>query len=225
MAELTENGARWGLRLLAVALAILAWFFFSFEERERLAETTVEDFVQYNPPRDHMILNPQEKVRVQVKGPPSRIANLNPFQIAVVVDLSDSEAGTMEVSLGPENVDLPDGLEVVSIQPSLFPLTLDRIVKEFKPVDVDLTGEPAAGAIALTPVVTPPRILVRGPESHVRQVLALSTTPVNLDGHALDFVETAAVVSPDPLVTVLQPVVVTVRVPMEIPSTGNSENP
>ena len=74
-------------------------------------------------------------------------------------------------------------------------------------------------------MVTPPRILVRGPESHVRQVLALSTTPVSLDGHALDFVETAAVVSSDPLVTVLQPVVVTVSVPMEIPSTGNSESP
>ena len=226
MAELSENGTRWGLRLLAVALAIFAWFFFSFEDRERLAETTVEPFVQYNPPRGFTILNPQEKVRVQIRGAPSRISTINPFQVSVMVDLSDSsEPGTVEARLGPENVDLPAGLEVVSIQPNLLPLTIDRVVEEFKPVYARLVGEPAAGAIAQEPDVQPPRALVRGPASRLRQVLSLTTTPVRLDGHALDFQEDAVVVSPDPLVTVLHPVVVKVSVPMEIPGTGSSEDP
>lgn len=223
MAELSENGTRWGLRTLALALAILAWFFFSFEDRERLAETTLEPLVNYNPPRGFTILNPEERVRVQVSGSPSRISTINPFQVSVMVDLSDNtEAGTVEALLGAENVDLPEGIEFVSITPNLLALTLDEVVEDLKPVDVRLVGEPAAGAIAQTPEVLPPRVLVRGPRSRLSQVQALTTSPVSLDGHALDFEEPVAVVSPDPLVTILQPVVVTVRVPMEIPEIGNS---
>ncbi len=215
-----SSGGTWGLRLLALALAILAWFFVSVGDRERRSETLVEPFVQYNTPRNLTILNPQEKVRVQVRGPTSKISSLNPFQINVVVDLRGAEPGTSEVALGPENVVLPDGLEVVSIQPNLLPISIDRVVTEMKPVEARLTGEPAAGAIAQKPEVFPPLVLVSGPESRLNEITALATTPVRLTGHALDFEEQAAVVSPDPQVKVLQPAVVTIRVPMEIPNTA-----
>ncbi len=219
-----DNGT-WALRLLALALAVGAWFFVSVGERERRSETLVEPFVQYNTPRNLTILNPQEKVRVQVRGPTSKISNLNPFQINVVVDLRSAAPGTAEVNLGPENVVLPDGLEVVSIQPNLLPITLDRVVTEMKPVEPRLTGEPAAGAIVQNPEVFPPLVLVSGPESRLSELTALTTTPVRLTGHALDFEEQAAVVSPDPQVKVLQPAVVTVKVPMQIPNTGTPGGP
>ena len=45
---------------------------------------------------------------------------------------------------------------------------------------------------------------------------------VFIRGHALDFEESVAVVSPDPLVQVLQPVVV-VRIELDIPNTGDSD--
>jgi YbbR domain-containing protein len=66
--------------------------------------------------------------------------------------------------------------------------------------------------------VIPDKVLVSGPESRLRAVNHLVTTAVDLDGHALDFEETAAVLSPDPLIKVLQPAVVTVRVPMQPPA-------
>jgi len=48
----------------------------------------------------------------------------------------------------------------------------------------------------------------------------LTTTPIDLTGHALDFKEQVAVVSPDPLVKVVQPSVVTVQVPLKVPQAG-----
>jgi hypothetical protein len=47
---------------------------------------------------------------------------------------------------------------------------------------------------------------------------------VDLTGHALDFQEQAAVLPPDPLVNVVQPAVVTVRILMEIPGTESLNN-
>jgi hypothetical protein len=44
---------------------------------------------------------------------------------------------------------------------------------------------------------------------------ALSTLPVSLDGHALTFDESVAVVPPDPLIQIGQPSQVTVRVPIQ----------
>ncbi len=64
----------------------------------------------------------------------------------------------------------------------------------------------------------PLQVLVRGPESRVSQLPALTTTPVSLDGHAFDFEEQAAVISPDSLVRVVQPAVVLVKVRMDLPN-------
>jgi YbbR domain-containing protein len=203
-----------------MALALVAWFFFSFTEKERLSETTLEPFVQYNTGRNYLVLNPVEKVRVRLRGPASRVSVLNPVQVSVVVDLRDQVEGTKEVALGARNVSAPDGLELVSIEPNLIPLQIDRVTNEMKPVDANLSGEPAAGAQVQTPEVIPPAVLVNGPVSRLSQIGALTTTPVQLDGHALDFEETVAVVSPDPLVRVVQPAVVTVRVPLAIPGPG-----
>lgn len=207
----------WGLRLLALALAVLSWFIFSVGQRERIGETTVEPFVTYRPPEDYMILEPPDRVRVRLSGPESALARLNPFQVSVVVELRDAELGRQEVVLTGDNVVLPPGLEVVSIDPNTLILQLDRVISELKPIDVALTGEPAAGAIAQEPTVFPLVAVVSGPESRVRALQALTTTPISLDGHALDFQTQAAVISPDPLVRVVEPPVVRVDVRLDIP--------
>ncbi len=207
----------WGLRMLALALAILAWFIFSVGQRERTGETTVEPFVTYRPPEDFMILEPPDRVRVRLSGPERSLAGLNPFQVSVVVELRDAELGRQEVALTSDNVVLPPGLTVVSIDPNVLALQLDRVISDLKPIDVALIGEPAAGAIAQEPSVFPLVAVVTGPESKVRALEALTTTPISLDGHALDFTARAAVISPDPLIRVVEPSMVDVDVRLDIP--------
>ena len=111
---------------------------------------------------------------------------------------------------------------------SLYPMDrTDFFTKEIDQllrVQARLEGEPAAGAVVKEPKVSPDMALVRGPESLIDELGALSTTPIDLTGHALDFEAQAAVVAPDPLITVLQPRVVTVRIPLEIPGTGDDDD-
>jgi YbbR domain-containing protein len=208
----------WGLRLLAVALAILAWFFFNQETREHLSDKVVEASLRYPNFPSLVILNRVEKVRVGVRGPESEISGLNPFLVDVFVDLANPQVGSFEVLLGFEDVSLPGDLEVVSIEPQVIAVRLDRRIDHILRVTPRLEGEPAAGAVAKEPEVFPAMVHVRGPQSRIDATTSLSTTPIDLTGHALDFEVQAVVLSPDPLVTVVQPVV-TVRIPMEIPST------
>ncbi len=220
---MTDRGRLWGLRALALVLALALWFVISVEKRETQRQKGVEAGVSYNPPAGLMILNPVQSVQVVLSGPDRLITNLNPFQVDVQVDLKgETRAGTVTANLVGENVVRPQGLEVVSIKPSQLTLRLDRERTVRLPVWPQFDGEPAAGATRGQAEVIPPQVQVVGPESLLDHVDHLETSPILLDGHALDFEEVVNVVSPEPLVQVLQPSRVTVKVPLHLgePASG-----
>lgn len=211
---MNESARTWGLRLLALGIALGLWFSISFQDREALSERLVEASVSYNRPRGFVVLDQIQNVNVRLRGSSKLIRQLNPYQVSVQADLPQKEPGTVSVNLGPENVLMPDGLEVVSIEPNLIRVELEREVSQRLPVAPHLIGKPVAGSVADEPEVFPNLVLVSGPESLLAKVHLLSTRPISLDGHAIAFEETAVVVAPDPLIQIVQPSKVSVRVPM-----------
>jgi YbbR domain-containing protein len=218
---MSESWRTWGLRLLALGIAIGFWFSVSFQDREALSERLVEASVSYNRPRGFVVLDPVHSVNVRLRGSSRLIRQLNPYQVSVQVELAQPQPGTVNVNLGPENVLMPDGLEVVSLEPNVIRVELEREVSQRLPVVPRLVGEPAAGSIVDELEVFPNQVLVTGPESLLAKIQSLSTRPLNLDGHALTFEETVAVVPPDPLIQIVQPSKVSVRVPMRQPGAGD----
>lgn len=215
------NGATsrpWGVRVLALLIAVLLWFSLSVAKREEVNEKVIEAAVSYSPPAGYIILDPVPRVRLRLRGKTSKIRSLNPFVVDVLVAITEARRGTHDVRLTAANVIAPDGVEVVSLDPNALQLQLDDEIQQMVLVEARLVGEPAAGAVAREPVVTPARVLVSGPASRLRDLRSVTTTAINLNGHALNFAETAAVVTADPLVKVVQPAVVTVEVPMQPPA-------
>jgi YbbR domain-containing protein len=219
---MSDSARTWSLRLLALGIAIGVWFSVSFEDREALTERLVEASVSYNRPRGFVILDPVPTVNVRLRGSSKLVRQLNPYQVDVQVELAQTEPGSVSVNLGPENVLMPEGLEVVSLEPNTIRVELEREMTQRMPVVPHLVGEPAAGAVADEPEVFPNQVLVTGPESLLARIQSLSTRPVNLNGHALTFEETVAVVPPDPLIQVVQPSKVSVRVPIRQPGPADS---
>jgi YbbR domain-containing protein len=137
--------------------------------------------------------------------------------VNLLVDLSEyREAGALELPLSADNVSLPKGLEVVSIDPSLVQVELDYVDSWRLPVQVDTIGEPAAGARLLSALPTPAEVTVTGPRTVLEKHSFLVTEPVSLNTHALPFEETVPLRQPDPLLT-LQPPRVRVRVDLQPP--------
>jgi YbbR domain-containing protein len=218
-----ERKTIWALRALALALAVLTWTFISLD-RERQSERPLAATVQYNIPADLALLNPVETVNIRLSGPLSSFSDLDPFSVFVVIDLDNHAQGLVEIPLTPDNVRRPAHFQVTSIEPNVLTLDLDRLVNEMRPVVARFAGEPAAGAVAGTPSVAPESVLVRGPASILRQVEFVDTRPVDLTGHAIDFSESVLLRSPDPLITVIEPSFVTVRIPLAIPNTPGNGN-
>lgn len=221
---MSEGLRTWGLRLLALGIAVSLWFSVSLEDRQALSERLVEASVSYDRPTGYIVLNQVPSVRVRLRGGSKQVRQLNPFQVNVQVELARASPGRFSVNLGPENVLLPEGLEVVSIEPNAIQVELEQELSRRLPVVPKLVGEPAAGAvIAGTTEVFPNQVLVSGPASLVQRTAALETVPIYLEGHALSFEVEVPVVPPDPLVHIVQPSRVTVRIPLRQP--GNDEVP
>lgn len=214
---MSDRGRTWALRLLALGIAIGIWFNASVEDRLVPSEKVVEADISYNRPRGFIIMNQVRNVNVRLTGSKKAIRQLNPYMVDVQVALSQSQEGLAIITLGPENVLTPDGVEVVSIEPATIRVELEKEIPKRLPVVPNLVGQPAAGAVMDEPEVFPSQVLVTGPKSLLAQVDSLSTQPIRLDGHAVTFEQTVRVVPPNPLIQVDQPAQVTVRIPMRQP--------
>ena len=212
-----SDGLRtWGLRLLALGIALGLWFNSSFEDREALSERVVPASVSYTWPKGFIVLDREQNVNVRVRGSSKRVRGLDPDQVDVQVELGRRQ-GSITVNLGPENVLMPEGLEVVSIDPNTITVEVEREVSRRVRVVPDLDGEAAAGAKVEEPEVFPSQVLVTGPESLVARTEVLHTRPVSLDGRSTTFEQRVAVVPPDSLIQIVQPSRVSVRVTIQPP--------
>jgi YbbR domain-containing protein len=212
---LNDQWRTWALRLLALGIAIGIWFNASVEDRLVSSEKVVEAGITYNRPRGFIVINPVQNVQVRLIGSKKAVRQLNPDLVDIQVDLSRQQAGSATINLGPENVLAPDGLAVVSVEPSAIRVELEREVTQRLPVVPKLVGVPAAGVIAEKPEVFPNQVLVTGPEPLLARIDSLSTRPISLEGRVLTFEETVPVLTPDPLIQIVQPSKVTVRVPLQ----------
>ncbi|MEA2558719.1 MAG: hypothetical protein QOH06_223 [Acidobacteriota bacterium] len=212
-----SDGLRtWGLRLLALGIALGLWFNSSFEDREALNERVVEASVSYTWPKGFMVLDREQNVNVRVRGSSKRVRGLDPDQVDVQVELSRQE-GPVTLNLEPKNVLVPEGLEVVSIEPNVITVEVEREAAGRIRVEPILEGEAAPGATVGEPEVFPNLVLVTGPESLVTSTQVLHTRPVNVAGRSATFEVEVAVVPPDSLLQILQPSRVSVRVPIQPP--------
>ncbi len=217
MSERTRAWGDWGLRLLALGIAIGIWFNASVEDRLVSSEKVVEANVTYNRPSGFMITESVRSVDVRLLGNERAIRQLSPYQVDVQVQLTPRQEGTVPISLGPEDVLAPEGLEVVSIEPSEISVTLEREVTERVPVIPRIEGTPARGTEAGEPEVFPNQVLVTGPESMVNRLGSLTTDLISLDGRSATFEVQVPVPSPNPLIQIVQPSQVTVRIPLQPP--------
>ncbi len=215
-----ERGQRlstWGLRLFAVLAALIAWTLVTLDQIEPVHERVLNVGVVYDTPQGYVLLRRPDQVQIAVRGPESAVRSLNPFQVSIVVQ-PEAQLGPQEVPLQPSQVQLPLNLSVTSIDPEALSLELDQV--ETRPILVKprLAGEPAAGAVVVSATSDPASVTVRGSRRLLASMDSVTTTPISLDGHALDFSETAVVVSGQPTgIQIVGPQLVQVEIDLEVP--------
>lgn len=112
------------------------------------------------------------EVRIEVRAPKGRWANLQARDFTAWVDLSDYDAGEYSV---PVQVLPPDPqVQVMAITPPVIRVRLEELRQRSLPVQINIMDAPAFGYTWDTPVITPTHVSVTGSASWVEQVATVS---------------------------------------------------
>jgi YbbR domain-containing protein len=203
-----------GTKLLALAIAILIWFVFSAQQRERISERSYRIPLSIaNVPPGSLIASPlPPTVEVRLRGPFTALRQLDPVKLEALVDLTDAPRGERIHRLAPEDINVPQAVEVIAIAPSEIRVALDTIAEKSLPIVARVTGKPAEGYEVAEVLVEPRVARLNGPASALSAMNAVETDPISLANRAASFSEPATVIAEAPGVRVREGQVVTVTV-------------
>jgi YbbR domain-containing protein len=162
-------------------------------------------------------------VTVRLKGPQSILRALTPQTLQATVDLGDVRAGQVSVILRPQTFDVPQGVEVVSINPPKLLFSVEQRRQKVVPIRPFVIGEAADGSRVIDVTATPSEALVSGPLSTIREMSEVATERIILTGRNESFDISVGIVSDRPLVRIADPV--NTRVSVLIERTGQEIGP
>lgn len=178
-----------GLKVLALAIALLAWFALSGQRRERISERSYRiPLSLVNVPAHTMVASPLPGgVEVRVRGSFTALRQLEPERLEAVIDLADAGTGERIHHFAPEDINVPPEVEVLGISPGEVRVTLDRIGERLLPIVPSLTGDPGSGAQVVDLVVEPRIARIVGPATAIEKMTSVSTEPVSISGRSATF--------------------------------------
>lgn len=201
-----------GLKLLSLVMATGLWILISPDEQP--AEVALRaPIVFQNVPR-HLEISSESipEAQIRVRGPERVIRQLQPSEVHAEINLAGVTSEERTFDLTSQQVRHPSDVTVVQVVPSQLHLAFDtRLTREVE-IRPRVTGNFAEGEQITRVEADPPRITITGPRHHVEKVDAAITDPVDATGTLGTAVFLTNAYVPDPLVQVVQPTSIRVRV-------------
>ncbi|WDP89360.1 MAG: DNA integrity scanning protein DisA nucleotide-binding domain protein [Desulfobacter sp.] len=183
--EAEARGLRRQARELAVAATLCLlftsglWYYFS-RGMETLA--THEIPIEYTNPDPRLKLTKASVsgVKLLISGAKPLINALKPEQVRVKLDLADASTGINTLAVTRENILLPPGIRLKSIDPANVEITLDALTEKRLPVQPDWTGKLPEGYIMKGARAIPPELTVMGGELALKNLATVFTEKIDL---------------------------------------------
>jgi YbbR domain-containing protein len=167
-----------GAKVLSVVAAFLLWV--ALVDEPNLIET-VSVPVEYRNLNPALDLSPDApaQIQIQVRGPRTRLGEVNNSQTNIVLDLGQmQQPSTRTFTVTPDSLNLPNRVTLVRAMPSQVRVKLERRVTKELPVAA--TFLPSTEFKVLQWEVSPAKMQVAGPESRVSLAESVSTEPIDL---------------------------------------------
>jgi YbbR domain-containing protein len=117
---------------------------------------------------------------VTIRAPNRMINEVTPANVLVKLNLSKASVVQQEYPLNETMVSLPPGAEVVRLSPNKVRLKLERTQEVMLDIVPTIIGQAKEGYGVSKIEITPPRVLVKGPESKVRRNEKVTTSPIDI---------------------------------------------
>jgi YbbR domain-containing protein len=174
----------WTLKALALLVTLGLWYAVTTQRApatKRLHDVPLEFLLPDNVDIGN---DPLDKVDVVLKGSQDKLAVLTSRDLVAQLDVTGLLPGDRNPRLSEKNVsmELPEGVSIEEITPRTLTLHLEPVIEREVPVEARFEGEPPAGFARGGVAVTPERVRVRGPQSHVAAVERAYTETISLAG-------------------------------------------
>lgn len=205
----------WSLKLLALAITLGLWFVVT-GQRTPIRRQFRGVQLNFRVPAGIEIGNtPPADVTITVSGPQSELDRINARDLSANVDVTDRKPGQRVIQLTPGHtqIELPEGVKLEGVEPNSISLKLEPIADRQVQVEPRLEGSLPDEFELGQVIVTPDKVTVHGPASHVFALQKVPTETLSIEGRRESFdVPEAAIYIADQKVDALE----TVNVHIEI---------
>lgn len=207
-----------GLKLISLLLAAIVWWYVSVPRREQVRERIVKaslSLVGVPPTFVITTTDIPDSVSVRVRGRKSDLRALASQSLEASADLSSiNQSGEVEITIRAQHINVPDEIEVVSIQPNKVRFRVEQLRQRAVPIRPYLEGTAPVGYIVGQAVADPPLALVSGPASQIMKLSEVTTERIIMTGRTGTFVQNVSIIADSPLVRVVSPLTTQVTVPV-----------
>lgn len=168
------------LKIFSVIIAICMWMYIVTGEFQEISLYVPIKLT--NIPEGYVAVTGENLVNVLAKGPKSLVKDKQFNKVQISLDVSKMKPGTNSRVINPEDVQMPAGIQVASIEPKSIDITVDSLIKKHMKVIPTFIGEPQEGYKVGAVTVYPESVVVNAAKSKIEGLMSMETMPVNLSG-------------------------------------------
>jgi YbbR domain-containing protein len=202
------------LKLVSLLLAIGLWLAVA---RAPTAEIEMRVPIEFEKRPENLEIDSANftEAQVRLRGPERVLHRMTTADVRAEVDLSHVQPGERTFDLTPQNVHVPEEVEVEQVIPGQFHLSFD--IRDTRTVEVHprVVGNFASGLRVAQIITDPPNVTITGPRRRVTALEAATTDLVDASGTMTRGSFITQVYVPDPLIQVVHPTPIRVTVIME----------
>lgn len=169
------------LKLVSVLFASFLWFYVLNSEPQIVEQTVV---LKLKSPKGLSVSNlVPSTVKIQIKGSRAFVRTVLKREDSVHIDLKNypiKKKGGFNVFLGPTDVTVPFGVEVLTISPESFKVQLQKEIRKEVPVRPTFVGEIPPDLKLIKKSISPKKVLISGPIEVLRKISKIQTSPIDV---------------------------------------------
>lgn len=175
-----------GLKSSAIVLAVILWFFVVSKGQTEISLNVPIEYTNI-PAGLEIAKRMVNSVNIVIRTYESLGKNIRQDNVSVTIDVSKARRGEGVFSIKKDDVKAPFGAAVLKIEPSTVKAVFEETLSKKVAVKPDITGSPETGYYIKIVEVRPEEVIIEGPKSEVRKIVALATEPIDVTGLREDF--------------------------------------
>lgn len=169
------------LKIVSLFISVFLWFYVLNSEPQEITKQMKIEFI--SPEGLAVSAMNFSTINVELRGARAFINEILPREERVVVNLNKypfKKGKDFTIHIGPNDIPIPFGVDVLSVTPNALTVRLDREIKKFVPIKMNLVGALPSELKMVKQELSPDKVMLQGPVEVMRNVGMAKTIPIDI---------------------------------------------